>query len=304
MHVCVSGASGFTGGHVCAALLARGHAVTALARPASDTSRLSRLAPDAAIIRAGESDDLAAVLADAKPDAICHLAALFRANIAPAHVAEMIDANITFGTQLVEAARAGGCRRVVTAGSYWQNAEGRANKPNSLYAATKTAFREICAYYAHMHDLICVELRLFDSYGPDDRRGKLLSLLDAAVARDVPLDMTAGEQVLYPVYVTDVASAFVHAVESGRALLGHGANGGVVSYAVPGPEALTLRQMVEIYADVRRVAPPINWGARPYPPGQVMQPYLGDQLPAWSARLRFAEGLRMVYGEGASTPSS
>ena len=40
-HILVTGASGFTGGHLCRRLLANGHHVRVLARPNSDLSGLS-----------------------------------------------------------------------------------------------------------------------------------------------------------------------------------------------------------------------------------------------------------------------
>ncbi|MCC0053808.1 MAG: NAD(P)-dependent oxidoreductase [Rhodobiaceae bacterium] len=296
MRVLVTGASGYTGAHVCAALRKCRHKVVALVRPSSDLGLLRSVAGPVDVAVAANSADVAVAFGKALPQAVIHLAADYPGATAPDDIAGLIDVNVIFGTALVEAMLAAGCTKLVTAGTNWQYYNGPCELPNSLYAATKSAFRTICDYYAALRGLACTELRLFDSYGPADPRGKLLDLLTQAASTGQVLDMTPGEQVIYPIHVFDTASAFVHALTEEAAP----PPGMVASWSVPGPEALTLKEMVGMLSDVLGVAVPVTWGARPYPPGQIMQPYIGTVLPGWQPELALAEGLRMVFGSHVS----
>ena len=52
-----------------------------------------------------------------------------------------------------------------------------------------------------------VTLKFFDTYGPADRRPKLLNLLLAAAATQVPLAVSPGQQMIDLVHVDDAVGA-------------------------------------------------------------------------------------------------
>jgi nucleoside-diphosphate-sugar epimerase len=291
--IVLTGASGYTGSRVANALVEAGHDVHVLLRAQGAETYLGTLAEP--IIRhiyeegAGEVHRLVVGLA---PAAICHLAAVSEGTTHPENIRRLVESNILFGTELMEAAVACGCPSMVLAGTYWQHLDGPALAPNSLYAATKIALHAIAQYYKRLRGLRVAELILFDIYGPGDRRGKILSLFDRAAGAAEPMDLTAGEQLISPCHVDDVAAAFARALE----LLGDGSSAeGVVSYAVPGPDMLTLRQMASIYEAVRGARLNARWGVRPYPHGQIFRPHVGKTLPGWSPRYSFEAGLRHIY---------
>ena len=110
MRVLVTGATGFTGGHLARALVARKHEVRALVREASPTSsELSRLGVTLAVgdLRDGDALDKAA----SGVDVVYHIAAIYRHAGVPAEVYRAVNA-IAAG-RIVEAAARGGARRVV-----------------------------------------------------------------------------------------------------------------------------------------------------------------------------------------------
>jgi len=181
---------------------------------------------------------------------------------------------------------------LVTAGSYWQHSESGENIPNSLYAATKLSFLSILDYYHRFRSLRYIELRLFDSFGAGDRRGKFLNLFDAIASSGEPIDMTAGEQLLAPIHIDDVCSAFLTAADR---LDNRTEMDGAASYTAPGPELLSLKEIASIYERVRGVTLNINWGGRPYPQGQIMRPYVGNPLPGWHPKINFESGLYDLY---------
>ena len=93
-------------------------------------------------------------------------------------------------------------------GSYSQHYGGRAYSPVSLYAATKQAFQDILQFYCEVRGLRAVTLELPDTYGPDDKRPKLFSLLDRVARSGETLQMSPGEQLLDLLHVDDVVHGY------------------------------------------------------------------------------------------------
>ena len=192
MRVLVTGGAGFIGAAVCARLLERGDAVTALdsLNDAYDVRlkewRLARLEgrPGLRFVRADVADEAAvrAAFEEARRDggfgAVVNLAA--RAGIRPSVDAPRAyyETNVVGTITLLEACRAFGVPRFVLASSssvYGDSARvpfreddppGRLLSP---YAASKQAAEELCRVHARLHGTRTTVLRYFTVFGPAGR---------------------------------------------------------------------------------------------------------------------------------------
>ena len=221
-----------------------------------------------------------------KFDAVFHLAAISTYQCAGDNIAGMIGANITFGTQLLEAMAQRGCRKLVNTSTYWQHYTGSGYQPNSFYAATKQAFENIVDFYCFEHDMSAISLKLFDIYGAGDTRSKVFGLINRAHAAGEALDMTEGEQKICVVDVDDVVRAYEIAVTQLK-------TGAHQRYFV-GTEPRALRDVVEIYIALSGQDVQINWGALPYREKQIMVPYVGDLLPDWQPHNSLEDTIRKI----------
>jgi nucleoside-diphosphate-sugar epimerase len=106
MRVLVTGASGFVGGPTCAELLARGHEVLALVRrPGSEPAGTRAVRGDLT-----DGAVVGAALAEARPEAVIHLAAEIGSQRDPARIEEV---NVRGTERLLAACREAGIRRIV-----------------------------------------------------------------------------------------------------------------------------------------------------------------------------------------------
>ena len=135
-------------------------------------------------------------------------------------MAPLVDSNVLVGTQVAEAMLRAGCRGIVNTGTSWQRDARGAYDPVCLYAATKQAFEDVLTYYVSAEGFAATTLRLYDTYGPDDPRPKLVNALAGALRSGTPLSLSPGEQLLDLVHIDDVTAAFAAA---GRRLLDGGA---------------------------------------------------------------------------------
>lgn len=286
MRVLITGATGYVGTHLARKLAQGGASVAALVRPESDTARLADAGSVALRAYDGTLDSLVAAVRAVQPDCVFHLASLSRVEVAREQVDALVQANIVLGVHLLEALRdVPGCR-LINAGTYSQYAAAGGYEPDSLYAVTKQAFELFVDYAAATAALAAVTLVVFDVYGEDDWRPKLLtSLVDSALTGR-PFPATEGHQRLDFVHVEDVVQGFVHAAQL-PAVPGHR------RYRLDSGARISLR---ELGAAIERLAGSrmdIRWGELPYRPGQKMAVLeRGERLPGWQARVDLENGIR------------
>lgn len=295
----VTGASGFVGAHLARRLVEAGWEVHVLLRPHSSADALAPVLGQLTVHRFAEAGELVGIVRAAAPDAVFHLAAVFLAQHQPDEVGTLVEANILFPTQLLEAMAVNGVRLLVNTGTAWQHFENRAYDPVNLYAASKQAFEALLAYYVNALGFSAATLALFDTYGPGDPRPKLMRALWKAAQDGTRLAMTAGEQLLDMVYIDDVADAYLAAE---RALRDAGAV--QLRYGVSSGAPMRLKDMVAAFEQATGTRLDVGWGERPDRPRDVLRAWTDFQPPpGWQPRVGFAEGLRRTAQADGLAPN-
>lgn len=228
---------------------------------------------------------------DAARTVFLHLAASSVLNDELHERQNLLQSNIVLGTDLVASMMELGFRKILHTESYWQFDKWGSLGGNSLYAATKSSFSLLFEYFCRRY-VYGIALVLYDVYGPDDSRGKLLSSLVSQGDGDQALELTPGEQTLDYIHVTDVVNALLAA---GHRLLAADSSPSFARFTVRSMRPMTLQAYVSLMERTLSRQLRIRWGARPYPAHQIMDPWLPDanaQLPGWQAAIRFEDGIR------------
>lgn len=289
MRALITGGTGFVGRHLARTLSARGATVFALVRPDSDTTPLEG---HATTLRIGlDAEAVAEAVAQAAPDVTFHLASLFRAEHGPKDIVPMLEANLTFGTLLLDALARQGAGRLINTGTSWQHYRDAPYDPVCLYAATKQAFETLIEFYVRAHGFRVTTLELTDTYGPDDPRGKIIALLMRVAASGEVLRLSPGEQEIDLVHIDDVTAAFRLAAER----LADAPDGTHDRYAVSSGRPLPLRDLAALIGRIAGRPIHAEWGARPYRRREVMTTWNGGTLPGWSPTVPLEEGLHRLW---------
>ena len=285
----VTGAAGFVGGHLARRLLADGWETHAIVRSSSNATTLRGVLGSGSVhVHDGSTVDLIDVLRRVHPDIVFHLASVFVAEHLTDDVDPLIRSNVLFGVQLLEAMTIAGVSDIVNTGSYSQHYEGREYSPVSLYAATKQAFQDILQFYCEVRGLRAVTLELPDTYGPDDKRPKLFSLLDRTARSGETLQMSPGEQLLDLLHVDDVVHGYEVAADG--LLSGHLPSPS--QYQLSSGSLVRVKDVVELYRQATGRTVSVAWGGRPYRVREVMEPRSPvPVLPGWAPSRSLAEWL-------------
>lgn len=278
MIVVVTGGTGYVGRYVAAHCLSKGWQVHLLTRPGSVIPEVL----NGQVFKHEIGDSVATltrVLTETGAQCLLHLASAPPGAHTPESAARLLESNIRFPTLLLEAMRASSLRCIVNTGTFWQHYNGSRYWPTDFYAATKQAFEDLLSYYTDQHEIRAVTLKLYDTYGADDPRGRIVTGLVEATKSGVTLDLSAGEQVLDLTHVEDIGAAFATAAERVCGLPARSNE----TFFISG-ERLSLRQLVAMIDGKSGGRLNVRLGARPYRNREIMQPIVpGNRtLPGWA----------------------
>lgn len=249
MRVLVTGATGFTGGHLARALAARGYAVRALVR---DTVAAQPLRVAGIELATGDLRNPEAVSAATRGvDVVYHIAAIYRQ--AGLRTEEYRAVNTAAVRTVIEAAARAGARRVVhcsTVGVHGDverppAGEDAPFKPGDVYQKTKLEGEQVARQAAADTGVDVVIARPTGIYGPGDRR--LLKLFRGVARRRFAI-LGRGEIFYHLTYVDDLVEGF--------RLCGEMPAAAGRTYILAGAEVTTLNELTRLIAAEAGVAPP------------------------------------------------
>ncbi len=253
MRVLVTGATGFTGGHLARTLAGRGHDVRALVRSKS-LARFSASSLPAAGVVPMEGDLLspeALSRACAGVEVVYHIAATYREAGQPDSAYRAINVDGT--RHLLEAAKAAGTSRLVhcsTGGVHGHVAMPPANEdapfnPGDVYQDTKLEAETLARDYGVAQGFEVVVARPIGIHGPGDTR--FLKMFKGLARGRFPM-LGSGTVFYHLTYIDDLVEGF--------RLCGEvpGARGR--TYLLAGETYTTLNALVALVAEELGVAPP------------------------------------------------
>lgn len=257
MTIAVTGATGFIGRHVVAALVARGAAVVAVVRRMPEAP-----VPGARYVTLDlEQADAGSWAALGRPENLVHLAwGGLPHYLSRHHFERELPLHYAFLRQMVEA----GLPAMTVAGTCYEYGmvdgaldEGMTPRPANPYAFAKAALLRQLQFLKADTCVALTWARLFYMWGPGQAAGSLHPLLTAAIARgDATFPMSAGEQLRDYLPIGQVAAILA-------ALAMRGGDDGVVNVSSGTP--VSVRALVERWIAEAGAGIVPDLGRYPYP---------------------------------------
>jgi UDP-glucose 4-epimerase len=240
MRALVTGGAGFIGSTLVDRLLAEGHAVDVIDNLA--TGNLSNLA-DARADRSNEitfhqidirEPGVVDLIARRRPEVVFHLAAQADVRVSVSRPVFDAEVNVIGSLNVLEGARAAGCRKVVFAssgGTIYGDPEpselpvkeSHPQRPISPYGVAKKVVGDYLHAYRELHDLEYAALALANVYGPRQdphgEAGVVAIFAGRLLAGERCKIFGDGEQTRDFVFVDDVVDAFVRGATKGSGLV-------------------------------------------------------------------------------------
>lgn len=234
--ILVTGAAGFIGSHVCAALLRDGRRVVGLdnfndyyspARKRENVREIAQEAPGAGLeLVEGDlrdRDGVRRLFVEHRFDAVVHLAAMAGVRASVADPFLYYEVNLTATLGLLELAREFGKPNFVfasTSSAYGQSdalpwvETDSADRPLAPYPASKRSAELLGHAYHHLHGLDFTALRFFTVYGPRSRPDMMAYKVMDSLERGTQIELYDGGRLKRDwTYVADIVSGVCAAVD-------------------------------------------------------------------------------------------
>jgi UDP-glucuronate 4-epimerase len=231
MKILVTGGAGFIGSSLTKRLVSEGHEVVVIDNfneyydVTLKRARESELLTGALVLEGDFTDEvfLEKVFSEHKFDVVCHLGAQAGVRYSVEHPEVYVHTNVR-GTQLIlETMRKHEVKRIVyasTSSAYGEDTpvpfieHAPADRPISVYAATKRAGEMLIHAYASLYGMQATCLRFFTVYGPWGRPDMALFKFSKLMLEGQPIDVyNSGAMRRDFTYIDDIVEGFVRAIE-------------------------------------------------------------------------------------------
>lgn len=295
MNLLITGASGYIGKILCQRLQSAGNQISIVKRKYSNTSSISHLIHKEWIIDE-VNDNFNNIFSEDTYDAVIHLATLFQADHKHEDINELVNSNYVFGLKIVDAMVKNGCLKLINFTSSWQNYSQEDSSPVNLYSAIKRSFSDAVKYYESAYSLNTLNLRIYDTYGPNDNRRKIIPILQKAFIEKTLIDLSPGEQLMDFVHIDDICKGVSVALD-------HIYSENFISseFALASFNPRSLKDIAVTFSRLSNCEHLLKFGGRPYRNREVMSPYYPfPALPNWEPDISLELGLKSLINNNGN----
>jgi nucleoside-diphosphate-sugar epimerase len=220
--VLITGAYGFIGSHLVSPLLDEGAEVSVLVREHSNPWRLKEKLHHVCVYKGDVADSLrvSQIVHTIKPDFIFHLAA-YGVDRMNKQIQQAIKTNIIGTVNIIEAAIAANCEKVINLGSSLEYgysdqklSEDMRLNPLDIYGSTKAASTILAHQIAKAGNLKLVTIRLFNTFGEKEAPQKLFSYVILQLLKDKEVKLSSGEQYRDYLYIENYIDGLILAAKN------------------------------------------------------------------------------------------
>lgn len=294
MKAIVTGGLGFIGDALVKRLLKDEYQVSLVVRKNENNSTLVPSSKSINTYELVNIHELINFFLDFKPDIVFHLAGKFISNHKSSDINNLINDNILFGNYILEATSKSNCNNFINIGTSWQHYNNEVYNPVNLYAATKEAYQNIAKFYIESTSIKMITLKLFDTYGPDDTRNKLINYVIGCIKNNEDIRISSGEQLINLVYIDDLIEGLI--IAANRLI-----NGATIKYeefALAPNNPISIIDLVNNIVNISKSSLNVIFGAVDYRYREVFKPWnMYTLLPGWDAQITLQEGISRLLND-------
>jgi nucleoside-diphosphate-sugar epimerase len=278
LRIMLTGATGFLGSNLLAALLRKDYEVIVIKRSTSNTRRIANYLDQVTCLDC-DVPEFSAQLAQQKVDVVIHAATNYGRT--GDGVSTIFAANTVLPLQLLDWAVKNQVKTFINTDTVL---------PANLnpYALSKAQFLAWGQYFSQRSPLHFINIKLEHMFGPGDDSSKFTTHIIESCRQHVPeIKLTLGEQQRDFIYIDDVISAYLTLVEQ--------EGSGFDEYELGSGQIITIREFAEMAHRLSHSKSILLFGAIPYRDNEMMYSVANiNKLQAlgWKMQYTVEHGIR------------
>lgn len=214
---------------------------------------------------------------------VIHCAGYYVRNHQFSDIKKLIDCDINYLNNLLETMAKFNSKKLITFGTYFQFFSNNKFSPKSLYAAYKQLMFTLSKYYYRQFSISHIQLILFDTYGSDDKRDKIIpTLINLNPSKEISIGNK--QNLFFPLHTDDL----LNGVKISMNLLDF-KNKICEQYSLKGNHT-TLIELVNIIEKLRNLKLNIKWSKNKIN-SVKFKDFQIKKLPKWMPRIKIKKGL-------------
>lgn len=300
MKILLTGATGFVGTNFVLNLHKK-YEIIALVRQNSNISKIKNYCKF--YTYDGSIESILQVFQRESPNGVVHLATAYKPQYEIVDLEYMLNANICFGTQILECIKLYKTSFFINTATFSQFANSNFYNPKTLYDAMKQAFMDIMSFYAkECKDSIFTSLMLFNPFGRYENPPRILTLWAKNIKEKSSIKMGDGYQKVDFSYIDNVIEAY-------DILIKLCIDKKVKQNAIYSTESsrYSVRELAQIFENVSGKKLDIKWGALTTKAETINEPISYKKsknilkLPNYKPKISLEEGIKMLINDNISS---
>jgi nucleoside-diphosphate-sugar epimerase len=293
MHILITGASGYIGSNLLDKLIKDDiYDISILIRSSTKSDFVNRYKDLVSIHEYKGFESLNNLMKSKKKvDLVVHLAGYSRSGLTEKEVNANLEGNLLLTAHILEAMRFSGVSQIINTGSYWEFDEKGNNVPNTPYSICKSTSRKLIDYYSKVYNFKFINLIVYDVYGTNDQRNKILSSI-LKLRDNETFNTTRGEQEISFVYIDDIVAGYINCIKIFQKDIQKYQN---KNYHLRDEKSYKLKEVIKKLVLLTNKKIKINFNAILYSPYQIFSlPRNVKILPNWKTEVTLDEGLQKI----------
>jgi CDP-paratose synthetase len=228
------------------------------------------------------------------PDIVIHLATYSTSLNETSVIKKIVQTNIEYGVLLLDVLkRCSNFKLFVNTGSFAEYRQGP-DKFNSayLYSTSKTAFRLFLEFFSETCGFNFITAVPYSVYGASMTSKRLMDFIKESMNSEVPVEMTAGEQILDFIHVKDIANFYFHILKN-IDLFRNQKNG--EEFHLGTGIGTSIRDLVILHEKIYDKKCNIDWGKLNYRKMDIMYAVApikkNIELVGWQSKISLIDGI-------------
>lgn len=230
----ISGATGFIGSALVREMIKQGSECKIVTRRQLSKSELYEMfgSNHVEVIMEEHLESLISTCTKNEFQGVIHLASNYVTEHESSDIRNLLFSNNTLGVLMLETAVKSNSKFLFTSSYFeYNNAI-----EDTLYTTTKKAFHNFVKYFAEIKKIKVIECVLYDTYGPDDTRNKLLNILINSSLKKEEIFIRNPNNFISLTYIDDIVNGIVYSLKSDE----------TAKFVLSDSDFITIRQLTDL----------------------------------------------------------